>query len=143
MLKASLTKFGSDAAVSAPPEGVHVPAAKGNHSGLLGWLHVHKEWNFRKQPLGMKAYSKKHMDIYAPFGFTAPMRHVETPFPGAWMAGGHKPHPKYMRHGWNIAWRIAIPAILGIPVGCIGWYRKVIHLGQWEIKNAGAVTGME
>ena len=150
MLHRTLLKSGHSEVVHSTGNAAHAAAAKKLIPGTagyfgrtdLGWVHGHREMNYRKKALGFKAYHKEHMDIWAPFANKAPFRHMETAAPGTWFAAGH-----LAIHQWGF-WKLPlnIKAWLcwGVPF-VVGIFAYVFRYakGGWVEKNKGAVFGFE
>ncbi len=131
---------------SAEPVKVHIieRSAAYTHTSSLGWMHFHMEPNFRKKPLGWKAYSAQNLDVFAPFHVGLPRRHAEKAvFPGLWSGWGHMNarhfgwcNIKVARKWWMAGWFPFAVALF------LFWYR-IGYKQNWETKNKGAVSGME
>jgi hypothetical protein len=129
-----------DAAVHVLKPCANPRAAGYAHSNTLGWVHFHKEMNYRKTPLFWQAYSNKNMDCWAAWQTMGPVRHVETKAPGMWFGAGHMSK----RHWGFLMWRVGGKWFLSTGAGfCFGifvWIRRMA-LNGFQVKNAGAVTG--
>lgn len=122
----------------------HVPkkvierSAAYTHSSTLGHIHFHKEANYRKKPLGFAAYSMKNMDIWG--NQSMPLRHIETKMPGTWFAGGHVPLAFNYRGRMARKWFAVYGGGVGMAMLNYTWR---MHKNGWELRNRGAVYGME
>jgi hypothetical protein len=112
------------------------------HNSNLQCVHYHKEMNYRKKPLGWKAYSKENMDIWGEAMNPLPWRHAETKFPGIWMGCGHHnpkqwgwAHMFVARKWWCITYGGSLVPLLT--------YWKRMNDNGFEQKNMGAVFGMD
>jgi hypothetical protein len=135
------------AAGDAGHHAVHVPkkilerSAQYTHSTTLGWMHFHSEANYRKIHAGWKAYSKENMDI---FGQTIPfpVRHFETKLPGMWMGAGHHNPKQWGPYNWVLARKWWLITYGGAAMPMFTFYKRV-HDNGFEVKNRGAVFGMD
>ena len=147
MLHRSLRRTGSAAAHDLPvSKNVQIieRSAPYTHSTSLGWVHVHKEMNFRPHAMGWRAYTSKYMDPFAPFSQTYPARHVETKFPGMWMGCGHLRVDE--KNFGKFLWKWYLKGTWGQLAGCAyvfyGWWFRIGYVNNYAIRNKGAVSGM-
>ena len=148
MLHRTLLKSGHSEVAHHSGHGAHAVAAKKLIPGTsgymartdLGWVHGHHEMNYRKTSLGMKAYSKEHMDIWAPFANKAPFRHMETSAPGTWFAAGHLAIHQWGWLKWPLNSKVLLTWVGVFPFGYMS-YRFRYAKGGYTQKNIGAVFG--
>ena len=118
-----------------------IPGSAGYYNRTdLGWVHGHKEMNYRKTAYGMKAYSKENMDPFGPWQMMSPFRHMETFWPSAWFAGGTIP----WHHFGALRWPATRQSLkwwgTPFPVMYLA-YRMRYAKGGYTQKNVGAVFG--
>ncbi len=148
MLHNSLRRAGSHAAhgdhhhVSKHVKVVERTAAYCQNTNL-GWIHAHKEMNYRKKALGIKAYSPEYMDPYAAFQTTYPYRHVETCRPGTWFGAAHfiVTPEHFGPYCWKWAAKTMFSPLTGVFLVCFGWWFRIGYINHYGIRNKGAVSG--
>ncbi len=144
MLHRTLKPLGGDVAHHGHGHAAHaakklIPGSAGYYNRTdLGWVHGHREMNYRKKSLGFKAYTKEHMDIWAPFANKAPFRHMETATPGMWFAAGHN---DLFSGAPNRYWGKTF-LFMVVPFPYMYFcYRFRFAKGGYVQKNVGAVFG--
>lgn len=108
-------------------------------------IHPHEEPEFRKRPFGMRAYSSKNLDLYAPYQLgILPFRHATFLPETSWFGFGHSGYLKKFQGGRGkpkMILRCNFWGVLGVVLSLFVYGFRMTKNG-WIWMNRNATYGI-